>query len=487
MVSALEQQSTKILSRLIATLITIAHPLIFLFAQMHYVPISVFYQFLVGGLILTVALLAGNRLLGHQASGKYVQVTLTYFVLALVLTTLPTPSIWTIVYLYLTISIVYLIPRLVILAGILGLIEMVIFTILKTIVFTNTFDLIVAYVIYLMIFSAAVFVAVFGRNVMLAVRREQERSETYAAQVALEQTAATATEVTTFTEEMSETVDAAKDSFSQVDLAMQQLAHDAAGSVQAIREIRQLNEQQVNRMQDVTISVDHALERSSSSRTTAEQSRQTIGLAGQSLQQLTTSMDESVTSFGQLAGRFQEIVAITSSINAIAAQTNLLSLNASIEAARAGEFGKGFTVVAQEIRNLSAQTAEASKEINAIIERVDQDVTQTGNSIHASTTLLREQEERMAESQLALQTIETDATEVVGSIQSAQTQFATMTSSLTAITTAAGQLDTFMNALLTQSESLSGLTRHQVGQVMELQQAIHALNETASTLQQTNA
>ncbi len=323
---------------------------------------------------------------------------------------------------------------------------------------------------------------------MLTVRKEQERSEAYAttSQIALKQTAATATEVTTFTEEMSETVDAAKDSFSQVDLAMQQLASEAAGSVQAIREIRQLNEQQVNRMEEVTVSVDRALKRSSSSRTTAEQSRQTIGLAGQSLHQLTTSMDESVTSFGQLAGRFQEIVAITSTINAIATQTNLLSLNASIEAARAGEFGKGFTVVAQEIRNLSSQTAEASKEINSIIERVEQDVTQTGNSIHASTTLLREQEERMAESQLALQTIETDTTEVVGSIQSAQTQFATMTSSLTAITTATSQLDTFMNALLAQSESLSGLTRHQVGQIMELQQAIHALNETASTLQQTN-
>jgi len=291
MVSALEQQSTKILSRLIATLITIAHPLIFVFAQMNYVPISVFYQFLVGGLILAVALLVGNRLLGHRPSGKYVQVTLTYLVLALVLMTLPSPIIWTIAYLYLTISIVYLIPRLVVLAGIFGLLEMALFTANGTIVFTNTFDLIVAYVIYLMIFSAAVFVAVFGRNVMQAVRQEQERSEAYAAtsQVALEQTAATATEVTTFTEEMSETVDAAKDSFSQVDMAMQQLAHDAAGSVQAIREIRQLNDQQVNRMEDVTVSVDRALERSSSSRTTAERSRQTIGLAGQSLQQLTDS------------------------------------------------------------------------------------------------------------------------------------------------------------------------------------------------------
>jgi methyl-accepting chemotaxis protein len=159
---------------------------------------------------------------------------------------------------------------------------MALFTANGTIVFPNTFDLIVAYVIYLMIFSAAVFVAVFGRNVMPAVRQEQERSEPYAAtsQVALEQTAATAKEVTTFTEEISETVDAAKDSFRPVDLAMQQLASETTGSVQAIREIRQLNEQQVNRMQGVPVSVDRALERSSSSRTTAEQSRQTIGLAG---------------------------------------------------------------------------------------------------------------------------------------------------------------------------------------------------------------
>lgn len=487
MVSPLERLSTKILSRLIASLITIAHPLIFIFVQLDYVPMSVFYQFLVGGLLLTVALLGGNRFFGDQLSGKYIQIILTYLVLALVLVTLPTQSIWTIAYLYLTISVIYLIPHLVVVAGLLGLLELVLFTVFGTIQFSNLFDMIVAFVIYLMVFSAATFVAVFGRNVMREVKRQQEKAEHYAAssQLTLEQSAATATDVTTFTAGMSETVDTAKVSFEKIDQAMQMLADNSSKNAQSVRQIKRMNTDNVALMTDVATAVDRALALSSSSKVTAEQSRETISEAGESLQELTASMDESVTAFGQLAGRFKEIVTITSSINAIATQTNLLSLNASIEAARAGEFGKGFTVVAQEIHNLSAQTAAASTEINQIIERVDRDVMQTGNSIDASTSLLRQQEARMQRSQDALQTIATDSNDSVQAISGAQQQFVTITNSLTNIAQATEQLDAFMDLLLTSSGQLSGLTRSQVEQIVDLQQAIHTLNATALTLQQT--
>lgn len=109
----------------------------------------------------------------------------------------------------------------------------------------------------------------------------------------------------------------------------------------------------------------------------------------------------------------------------------------------------------------------------------------TGSSIDASTTLLREQEARMQRSHVALQTIATDSNDSVQAISGARQQFVTITDSLTNITQATEQLDAFMDLLLTSSDQLSGLTRSQVEQISDLQQAIHTLNATALTLQQT--
>jgi methyl-accepting chemotaxis protein len=91
---------------------------------------------------------------------------------------------------------------------------------------------------------------------------------------------------------------------------------------------------------------------------------------GQSLaSQTATSMDEIN----------DKVTAINEAINVIdqiAFQTNILSLNAAVEAATAGEAGKGFAVVAQEVRNLASRSAEAAKEIKALVE----DATSKANS-----------------------------------------------------------------------------------------------------------
>src|SRR5690625_7787013 len=84
----------------------------------------------------------------------------------------------------------------------------------------------------------------------------------------------------------------------------------------------------------------------------------------QDIQKGTLTTSETINSLQETSEQINEITQI---ITDIAEQTNLLALNASIEAARAGEAGSGFAVVAEEIRNLSEETAVSASNINELI------------------------------------------------------------------------------------------------------------------------
>jgi len=102
--------------------------------------------------------------------------------------------------------------------------------------------------------------------------------------------------------------------------------------------------------------------------------KDTLALAVNGVSALASDMDEASTAIGQVATRSEDINRIIEVIRGIAEQTNLLALNAAIEAARAGEQGRGFAVVADEVRTLASRTRESTDEISQMIDGLQNDV-----------------------------------------------------------------------------------------------------------------
>ncbi|MGO4800567.1 methyl-accepting chemotaxis protein [Pseudomonas sp. W22_MBD1_FP4] len=145
--------------------------------------------------------------------------------------------------------------------------------------------------------------------------------------------------------------------------------HDAEGKLCKVVKFASVVTDQVLRESEVKAAANVAYEVSLQTDVTAERGAAVVQNTVQTMQNIALQMQSATGSIEALGKQSLLISAIVQTIGGIAAQTNLLALNAAIEAARAGEQGRGFAVVADEVRQLASRTSTATEEIVSVVQQ----------------------------------------------------------------------------------------------------------------------
>ena len=162
-------------------------------------------------------------------------------------------------------------------------------------------------------------------------------------------------------------------------------ATQAEQITQTVGALRQMSEN----LQAVSLNADSANAAATEAAGAAEQGRRAVGEVVEGMERIRRSVQTGARKIKRLGERSMEISTILGTIRAISTQTDLLALNASIEAARAGEEGRGFTIVAEEVRKLSDRTGQAAKEIERLVAAMQND---TGEAVSGMETQVAEVE-----------------------------------------------------------------------------------------------